>query len=62
MTDRYVSRRSFLVATAAGGALVLGFSLTARRGHEGNDFEPNLWVRIDAAGNVHLRIRHPSRS
>jgi len=66
MTDGRVSRRAFLVAGGVGSAsLVLGFSLAslerdpskapAQLGQP-DAFEPNLWIRIDAAGDVELRI------
>jgi len=66
MTDDRVSRRAFLVAGGVGSAsLVLGFSLASLERDpskapaplgQPDAFEPNLWIRINAAGDVELRI------
>jgi isoquinoline 1-oxidoreductase subunit beta len=57
-----LSRRLFLASLAAGGAsLVMGFSVVdprwkKRRRHRAPELAPNLWVRIDASGDVHIRV------
>lgn len=56
-----VSRRAFVVsALATGATLTLGFHCEQRVRRTGasepDELEPNLWVRIDAAGNVHIRV------
>jgi hypothetical protein len=65
MSDRRVSRRSFLTAAAGGSTLVLGFSIASFRGLLPGDpaaspasqlFAPDLWISINSAGDVDLRI------
>jgi isoquinoline 1-oxidoreductase beta subunit len=63
MSGRRVSRRVFLVSAGSGAALVLGFHLARLRGgprpasgRADSGLEPNLWIRIETNGDVHLRI------
>jgi isoquinoline 1-oxidoreductase subunit beta len=66
MSDRRVSRRTFLTAAATGGStLVLGFSIASLRGLRSGGpvasratqpFKPDLWISINNAGDVDLRI------
>ncbi|MGH7630631.1 MAG: molybdopterin cofactor-binding domain-containing protein [Gemmatimonadales bacterium] len=62
---RTVSRRTFLGSVVATGAtLTLAFAIPAsihrrRRldaGRRAGEFAPNLWIRIDAAGDVRIRV------
>ncbi|HLQ79157.1 MAG TPA: molybdopterin cofactor-binding domain-containing protein, partial [Terriglobia bacterium] len=58
--SKTLSRRSFLMVSSAGGALIIGATLPGLRGFStveaAGTFEPNIWVKISSDDSITVMV------